>query len=446
MRVLNIARRWVDHVRNAHPDHHAIARAMIWVALFVFISRLAGAAKEVVIAWRYGTNAEIDAYIFLFNLVSWPVSVWFSVLMVVLVPMTSRMRQELPTVPVQFRAELLGFSIILGVVLALLAWYGLPFLLRSRWTGLPSATVDVALTMVPLLVLLLPIGVVASLFSAWMLARGWHANTLLEGVPALVLFVVLIGFPGGGVQPLLWGTVAGFVVHLASLIVPWAIRDGIEKPRFTFHSPQWHAFWNGFGLMLIGQVLMSFIGIIDQFFVAPLGTGAIASLGYANRILALILGLGAMAVGRATLPVFSQALAQGSKQVGRIANRWARLLFILGVATMVVGWVGAPYVVKLLFQRGAFTNEDTTVVTEVLRYALMQLPFYFSALVLVSYVSSQGRYGLLLWSGIIGLLVKSGVNVALIPMFGIKGVAAGWAPVYAINALFFWLMLRRTTR
>ena len=63
--------------------------------------------------------------------------------------------------------------------------------------------------------------------------------------------------------------------------------------------------------MLAGQALISFIGIIDQFFAAPLGTGAIATLSYANRILASMLGLGATAVARATLPVFSQAQAQG---------------------------------------------------------------------------------------------------------------------------------------
>lgn len=67
--------RWIRRLRDAHPDHHAIARGMAWVALFVLLGSVARAAKEVAIAYRYGVSAEVDAYLFVFNLVSWPVGV-----------------------------------------------------------------------------------------------------------------------------------------------------------------------------------------------------------------------------------------------------------------------------------------------------------------------------------------------------------------------------------
>lgn len=424
---------------NAHPDHYAIAQGMGWVALFVFLTKLAGAAKEIVVAWRYGVSNEVDAYLFVLSLVSWPVGVWFSILTVVLVPLVARIRQgaseELP----RFRAELLGLTFLLGVALALLAWLGLPLLLRSPWTGLPAATVAIAIHMAPALVLLVPLGLLISLFSAWIMACGRYANTLLEGVGALVLLVTLLAFPGGGAEPLVWGTVAGFGFHLASLAVLLARRREIEAPRFSRQSPQWRLFWQSFGIMLAGQGLMSFIGIIDQFFAAHLDTGAIATLGYANRILGLILGLGAMAVARATLPVFSLIQAQRGGQLHRVATHWVRLLFVLGGVAVIVGWYQAPWVVKLLFERGAFTARNTQAATEVLRYGLPQIPFYFAGLVLVSYVSSQRRYILLFWASVIGIIVKIIANAMLVPLFGVKGIALAWVVVYA--AQFSWLML-----
>ncbi len=431
-------------VRAMHPDHHAIANGMAWVSLFVFIGKLAGAAKEMTVAWRYGVSEEVDAYLFVLNLVSWPVGVWFSVLTVVLVPLAARMRQDISAEIPQFRAELLGLTVLLGAAFALLAWLGLPMLLRASWTGLPVTTVTIATNMAPTLALLLPMGVLISLFSAWMLAAGRHANTLLESVPALAILVSLLAFPGGGVEPLVWGTLTGFAFHLASLAVPLGRRSEIEGPRFTRQSSQWPAFWQGFGIMLAGQALMSFVGIIDQFFAAHLGTGAIATLSYANRILALILGFGATAVGRATLPVFSQAQVQGVGQARGVATQWMRLLFVLGVVAVIVGWWLAPLAVKLLFERGAFTVRDTQTVTEVLRYGLAQLPFYFSALVLVSYASSQRRYILLFWSGVIGIVFKIIGNAVLVPLFGIKGIALAWAVVYMLNAQFLWLTLGRS--
>ena len=432
-------------LRKAHPDHHAIARGMAWVALFVFLGKLAGAAKEMAVAWRYGVSAEVDAYLFVFNLVSWPVGVWFSVLTVVLVPLVARVRQGAPAQLPRFRSELLGLAILLGLILALLAWLGLPMLLRSPWAGLTSTTVALATHMVPTLALLVPLGVLISLFSAWLLAAGRHVNTLLESVPALVLLVAILSFPGGGAEPLVWGTVAGFVFHLASLAASLTRRGEVQAPRFARQSPQWPAFWQGFGIMLAGQTLMSFIGIIDQFFAAHLGTGAIATLSYANRILSLILGLGATAVARATLPVFSQAQAQGGGQLhlNRVASHWVRLLFVLGVVAMIVGWWLAPWVVKLLFERGAFVARDTQAVTEVLRYGLVQLPFYFSGLVLVSLLVSHGKYRAIATVASINLVVKVVSNFSMVPWRGMNGLVLATAFMHMISMSLCWFAVRR---
>ena len=432
---MNVIRAIRARIHNAHSDHHAIARGMAWVALFVFLGSLARAAKEMAIAYRYGVSAEVDAYLFVFNLVSWPVSVWFSLLTVVLVPLVARLRfgasAELPG----FRAELLGLALLLGLVLAFLAWVGLPLLLHSPWTGLPSTTVTIATHMVPTLALLAPLGVIISLFSAWMLATGRHANTLLESVPALAVLVALLAFPVDGAEPLVWGTLAGFAFHLVSLAMPLARQGEIEAPRFTRQSPQWTPFWQGFGIMLAGQVLMSFTGIIDQFFAAHLGIGAIATLSYANRILALFLGMGATAVSRATLPVFSRVHAQAGEQLHRVATHWARLLFVLGVFAMIVGWWLAPWMVKLLFERGAFVAQDTQFVTEILRYGLPQVPFYVAGLVLVSLLVSQRKYHVISVIGALNLVVKIISSVLIIPYFGVSGLMISTSIMLGISCL-----------
>lgn len=427
-------------VLTAHPDHLAIARSMAWVAVFVLLGSVARAAKEMTIAYRYGISATVDAYLFVFNLVAWPVGVWFSVLTVVLVPLAARIGQDGSVERQHFRSELLGFTLLLGLALACLMWLGLPVLLDSSFTGLPHATLALAMDMTPMLTLLAPLGVIISLFSAWMLVAGRHTNTLLESVPALVILGVLLAFPGGGAEPLVWGTLAGLALHLVSLAVPLVLKGEIEAPRFTRQSPQWTPFWQGFGIMLVGQALMSLTGIIDQFFAAYLGTGGIAALSYANRILALILGVGALAVSRATLPVFSHALAQGDEQVHRVAIYWVRLLFGMGVVTMLASWWLAPWGVKLFFERGAFTAQNTLIVVEILRYGLVQLPFYFAGLALVSYLSSRRLYIWLLWSGVIGLCFKLLGNAIFIPAFGVGGIALATAFMYAANFVFFlWI-------
>ncbi len=444
MKIATLVQAGVSRLRNVHPDHSEIARGIITVAVFVFFGKLAGAAKEMAVAYRYGLSAEVDAYLFVFNMLNWPVSVWFSVITVVLVPLATRIRCNAPTELTRFRSELFGLTVLLGLALTFLAWFGLPLLMRASWIGLTDRTVVAATSMVPAMGLLIVLGALVSLFSVWILAAGRHANTLLEGVPALVILAALLVFSTGGIAPLVWGTLAGVALHWVSLFVALMREGEIETPRFSHRSPHWPAFWQGFGVMLAGQALMSFINIIDQFFAAHLGEGAIATLSYANRILSLLLGLGATAVSRATLPVFSQMQAQGGAHLLRVTHHWVRLLFGLGLVAMVVGMWLAPWAVKMLFERGAFTAQDTAVVAEVLRYGLTQLPFYFAAIVLVSLLASQGRHRTIAAVASANLLIKVAANIGMVPWLGLGGIAFANTVMCIASATLCWFVVRNT--
>lgn len=194
--------------------------------------------------------------------------------------------------------------------------------------------------------------------------------------------------------------------------------------------------------MLAGQALMSFTGIVDQFFAARLGPGAIATLSYANRVLTLIVGVGAMAVSRATLPVFSRSQARGSQVVFSAAIYWATMLFVLGMFTMAIAWWLAPFGVRLLFERGAFTAKETGVVVEIFRYGLTQLPFYFAGIVLVSLLSSLGRYGVIAAVAGANLAVKFLALVVLTPLLGVTGVMLSNTIMYAATLALLLLVVR----
>src|SRR5215831_3385887 len=204
-------------IRNAHPDHRAIARGMLIGSVFVFLSKLAGAAKEMAVAWRYGVSEVVDAYLFIFNLLNWPVVVWFSDLSVVVIPLAATIRERSPRDLPRFRAELLGLTLLLGLALALLAQFGLPILLRLSFSGLSGSALTYAISIAPALAWVGFFGMLISLLSAWVMAVGSHSNTLLDGIPALVILVVLLITSGTGTAPLVWGTLAGLTIHLGIL-------------------------------------------------------------------------------------------------------------------------------------------------------------------------------------------------------------------------------------
>ena len=431
------------HLANPDSQHRQIALGFLWVSLFVFVGKLAGAAKEMTIAWRYGVSATVDAYVFVFNLISWPVSVWFSILTVVLVPLVARLVRDTPDELPRFRAELLALTLLVGLGLALFAWLGLPALLRHGWLGLSGPALAEALHMTRGLALLAPLGAVISLFSAWLLAVGKHRNTLFEAIPAFTILVALLLPPAWLPEPLMWGTVAGFALHASALALPLRKRGELPSPRFAQKSPAWQFFWGSVGVMALGYSLSSITNLIDQFFAAGLGTGALSTLSYANRILALVLGLGATAISRATLPVFSAAQAQDAIKTKAIALHWVRLMFAFGLVVLFLGWFLAPWVVKLLFERGAFTAQNTHAVAGVLRYALLQVPFYFAAMVLAAVLAALRQHKWIALAGGVNLLIKLVLASMLVKKFGLDGLVLSTALMYALSFCVLVMGVRR---
>lgn len=428
--------------RGAHPEHSAIATAMLKVVLFVLLGSGARLAKEMAIAHRYGVSADVDTYLFMFSLVAWPVGVWLGVLTVVLLPLVARLRHHDADDLSQFRSELLGFTIAIGAVLMVLFLFGFPWILRVSFVGLSTSSFEQIVEHVPSMAALLPLGCVVSVLSAWTLSCGRHLGTLLEALPSLTIFLVLVVVTPSGIEPLILGTLAGFAIHVAALATHLAARGELSLPRWSLHSLHWGFFWRSFGLMLAGQALMSFTSLVDQFFAAALPSGSISVLGYANRVLGLILGLGGLAVSRATLPVFSTAHARGGIQVAHVARLWSIILFSMGLVVCLLAWLLAPDLVCLLFERGAFRADDSAAVAQVLRVQLLQLPFYFAGLVFASYLSSRGEYHWLLWSGIIGLAVKVAGNAAWSSSYGLSGIASASVLMYVTNLTFFVFVFR----
>lgn len=429
--ISNIYSNIGQHLVDPDSHHRHVAIGFFWVSLFVFVGKLVGAAKEMAIAWHYGVSETVDAYVFIFNLIGWPISVWFSILTVVLLPLVAQVRNQNPADLPRFRGELLCLTLAVGAVFGGLAYLGLPILLNTGWVGFSGHALQQALGMAGPLSLILPMGFVISLFSSWLMACGHHRNTLLEALPASAIVTALLMPHGWVSEPLVWGSVAGFALQLAGLGWPLQRVGELQRPMLGFQSPAWHGFWGSFGIMAAGQVLMSFTGIIDQFFAAHLGAGAISTLSYANRIVSLILSLGATAISRSTLPIFSELSGKGkATEIRALTLSWAKLMFLFGLVAMFVMWWLAPWMVKLLFQRGAFIAEDTLEVSEIMRYLTLQIPFYFCATILCSYFSSHKKYTILFMTGIIGVFVKPAINIILVPLYGIAGVAISSSVVY----------------
>ena len=416
---------WRSRLLQIHPDHSRIARSAVWVSLFALMGKSAGALKEMAIAYRYGISNVVDAYQLTLTLITWLPATFVAVLSVVLVPALVELRAKPKEEQAKFLGELDVMAIVVGILFAVILYFSRPYALDLMARNLSEETRVMSRRM---MLGMAPVGIVmltSCVYAARLQAREKHVNTLLECVPAVVLLgFVLAWHDAGSPAPLIWGSTLGFILQAVILGVLSGRADKIRaRLSFSLSSPQWPHMYRAVGVFMIGQLIMSLATPLDQYFVAGLGDGAIATLGYASRVLALIVSMGAVAIGRATLPVLSELLSAGDHARARsVALKWSLLMLAIGSVAAVVAWFLAPMVVKLLFQRGAFSAADTVAVSNLFRWGLIQIPFYFAVLVLVQLFASEGRFKAMAGIAAANFAVKAVANYFLIRWFGITGV------------------------
>ena len=419
-------------------DHLRIAKGALRVAFFLFIGKIAGALKEIAVADRYGVSEVVDAYQFTMTMSTWLPTTLVGVFSIVLIPSFVKLRHDSRDQQRRFISQVEGLMLLMGVLLASLTLVLWPVVLEHASGSFSAEAKAISQTLIygfaPSVLLILLIGLSMSRLRA----RERHINTLLDSLPAIFILVWILASPGDTTaMPLLGGTLIGYIIQAVALQF-LAVKAEPDKqwinPTISFSSPYWSAVISAAGVMLIGQVAMSFVGPLDQMIAANLDGNANATLGYAARVLSLIIGLGAASVGRAALPVLADIQAQGEyARARRVAVKWALSMLLLGVLVVLVLWVLSPWLVRILFERGAFSAENTAVVASVMRFGLMQLPFYFGVLILVQLMASQNRYTLMAIIALANFALKALLSLYLAPIMGAEGIMLATSLMYLLS-------------
>lgn len=415
-------------------NHARIFRGMITVAFFLFIGKIAGAAKEMVVAYRFGVSETVDLYTLTFTVTGLLPMVWTTVLATVFVPLAKKLSEQERS---RFCSQLSGLSFILGLFFSGFVAVFVPMLVPYIWSDLSLLAQEEYQGMLRGLAPTIFAMFMASQYAAQLLAIEQHSNTLMDALPPLILTVVLLLLVNGnGVHALIVGSLLGYFAQVIGLRYVLKLKDSIPRLSFKFDSPSWGLFRNAIGIMTVGQLIIGFVIPIDLYFASKLGTGEVASYGYAQRILFLGMGLGATAVGRAILPVLSDINTNAEKRA--LALRWCKMLLALGAVAAAVLWLVSPYLVRLLFERGAFTAEDTQNVAHIIRCGLLQLPVYFAGIVLVQLFASQSNFKIIFYSSVVAIFAKLIFAWLGSHWFGLPGIMVSAGVMYTCTLLFLW--------
>ena len=248
--------------------------------------------------------------------------------------------------------------------------------------------------------------------------------------------------PRWGVHSVVAGLVGGIILQL--LIVANSLkRRGLRfAPRWHGMDPSLRRLISQYFPAVAASAMMCSSQLIDQSMASVLAPGSVSVLTYGNRLVALVLTMGTIALGTAVLPYFSKMVAKSDwTGLRHTLKTYIRLIVLVTIPIVVLGIMLSKPLVEVMFQRGKFSSSDTVLVASVQSMLMLQLPFYSLSILFVRMISSLQANRLLIWGTVISVVVNISLNYILMKFMGVAGIALSTSVVYAVSAAYLGVML-----
>lgn len=435
---------------TAGSTNRRIFRAAVIVGGLTLTVALATVAREQFVAASFGTSDALDAFLIALVVPNFLVYIVAGSFSTALVPTYVQALEREGQAAAQrilsgVMALSLGLLIVIAGALALASPLFLPFLASGFSPGKLALTQQLFFTLAPIIVL----SGLTTIWSSILNARERFAIAALAPivVQLAAIAALALGSRIWGIHALAFGTVAGFVLQLA--LLGWALtREGVGIwPRWNGIDPGLRQVIDQFLPMVAGAALLSSTLLVDQAMAAMLDPGSVAALSYGNKVITLIAGLSSTALGTAVLPYFSQMVATADwAGLRHTLTTYSKLILLATIPLTCLLYLNSEFIVRLLFQRGAFTEGNTALVARVQAMYVLQTPFLALGILFVRLFSSLRANHMLLWSAAISLPLNIVLDYALMRIMGVAGIALATSLVYIIALCFLAAMLSRVLR
>lgn len=426
----------------------SFARSASIVGLAFVASRVLGLIREIVMANRFGTSSEYDAYISAFRIPDLLFLVvmsgaFGSAFIPIFGSFLARGERESAN---RLASSVITYTAVVTVALGALAFVFAGPLMRSVVApDLPPGAMDLAVrTMRYLLV------------SPLLLGLGIAAKGILEAqnkfvLPALapllynlsIVVAAIVLAPDHGIDGVTAGVIIGAMLHV-SIQIPGLVASGL---RFRPSLSRNVAGLGDVGALLlprvVGQAAFQINFVAVNAFASSAGEGRVSGLNYAWQLMMLPHGVLALSISTVLFPTMAQQfeLGQIQQMKATLLRALKPLLFLIIPASIGLYEFGYS-IFQTIFQTGSFTSESTRLAAEPLALLAAGLVFYGLVEVLARtfYAMKDTRTPVI--AGIVIIVINIAISAAVVDRLGHVGLAMALSISTMIEAIILLAVLR----
>jgi putative peptidoglycan lipid II flippase len=345
-----------------------------------------------------------------------------------------------------------GAVVLLSMGAIMLAMRFAPEL--ASW-GVDEATVRRWMEAADLAVILFPYLIfvcLAAVFSGALQTLQRFVEPALSPIWLNIAMITLLGgaayggWAGSAQEKMLWLCAGALLGGLLQMIVPAGalVREG-WRPRFDLRvgDPL-----RQITRLMVPTVFGSAIYLINisvsKIIGLSLNDSAVAVMNLATRLMELPIGVFAVAISTVVFPLIAKHAAGGDWQsMANSYRKGMRLILVINIPAAVgLGILAAP-IIRLLFQRGAFSADDTQMMQPVLIVFALGLPFFSFVNIVLRAFYAQKDTTTPVHAALASFVVNLVLSLVLMGPLGTVGLAIASNVAVIVQAVYLQVKVTR---
>jgi len=439
------AKRWRS--LQARVTGGGLLATMITVGSLTLLVKVVAAGKETFVARQLGVGDALDAFLIAYSLPTLANSIIAVSFNCALIPtyIEVREREGRPAAQRLFSGVMfwvLGLLLFVSALIALLFPIVLPMLASSFNPEKLAFTRQLFWALLPIIT----ITGLATTWAAVLNAEGEFALPAATPIitSLMVAFILFLRIQTGGAWGLALGTVIGACLE-AGLLGGRLQRHGLSLlPRWLGMDADLRQVMRQYAPQAAAMLVFSGTTLADQAVAARLGPGSVAALNYGSKIISLFIGVTATAVSTSVLPHFSRLVALDDwRSLRRDMKRFSVLILAALIPlALLLAFFSVP-LVRLVFERGAFTSHDTRLVGQVQACFALQIPFFTVGMLCIRIICALKIISRNFLIASFSVVLNLVLDVVLARDFGVAGIALSTTAVSAVSAGIYYLVVLR---
>ena len=282
------------------------------------------------------------------------------------------------------------------------------------------------------------------IFEAYLQYRGTFFPQIVLGYVQSAAVIVFVVFSAKTDHHwLIFGVVLGFALRGIGC---WLIA-GKNGYRYTPDFHMGDAVKEAILLALpifIGGSVAQINTFVDRMLASNLQQGSVSALTYSNEIINAIVMLTVTILVTIIYPKLNQAFAQGDlTSVGTLTEKGINVLALLAIPLSMGAMVYAQPVIRLIYERGAFTAEDTTITASAFFCYAIGLTFLALNQLITKVFYSLHDTKTAVYCSVIAVVCNIVLNLILVRSLEHAGLALATSIAQIINAILLYVTFKR---